>query len=63
MIQTKIAEKIKTLVLCSVLKILLCVGQCEKNIVDPGRPQMTTWHMLIVCWIAVNKHTLRIYRV
>jgi len=22
-----------------------------KNIIDRGRPQMTTWHMSIACWI------------
>jgi len=30
-----------------------------KNIVKPGSPQMTTWNMLISCWIptATNKHS------
>ena len=29
-----------------------------KNIVEPGRPQMTMWHMCIACWIlkATNTH-------
>ena len=29
-----------------------------KNIVEPGRPQMTVWFMRIVCWIpkATNAH-------
>jgi hypothetical protein len=30
-----------------------------KNIVERGRPQITTWHMLIACWIteATNTHS------
>jgi len=30
-----------------------------KNIVEPGRPQMTIWHMRISCWIckATNTHS------
>ena len=30
-----------------------------KNIVEPGRPQMTIWHMRVVCWIskATNTHS------
>jgi hypothetical protein len=32
-----------------------------KNIVEPGRPQMTIWRMRIACWIPkAYKHTLRI---
>ena len=31
----------------------------QKNIVEPGRPQMTTWLMRIACWIpkATNIHS------
>jgi hypothetical protein len=30
-----------------------------KNIVEPGRPQMTIWHMRVACWIpkATNTHS------
>jgi hypothetical protein len=28
-----------------------------KNIVEPGRPQMTIWRMRIVCWIPNSKNT------
>jgi hypothetical protein len=30
-----------------------------KNAVQPGRPKMTMWHMLIVCWLskATNTHS------
>jgi len=30
-----------------------------KNIVEPGRPQMTIWHMRIACWIPVTADTFR----
>jgi len=33
---------------------------CEimwKNMVDPGRPQMTIWPMHIACWIPKSKNT------
>jgi hypothetical protein len=33
---------------------------CEirwKNTVEPGRPQMTVWHMRIACWIPKAKNT------
>jgi hypothetical protein len=30
-----------------------------KNIVEPVRPQMTTWHMQVACWVpkATNAHS------
>ena len=28
-----------------------------KNIVEPGRPQMTIWRMRIACWIPKAKNT------
>jgi len=30
-----------------------------QNILEPGRPQMTVWHMCIACWktIATNTHS------
>jgi hypothetical protein len=28
-----------------------------KSSVDPGRPQMTIWHMRIACWIPKATHT------
>jgi hypothetical protein len=35
------------------------IRQRGKNIVEPGRQQMTTWRMLIACWIpkATNTHS------
>jgi len=28
-----------------------------KNVVEPGRPQMTIWHMRIACWIPKSTNT------
>jgi len=28
-----------------------------KNILEPGRPQMTVWHLRIACWIPKAKNT------
>ena len=40
-------------------KIVPFVGKSGKNIVEPGRPQMTIWHMRTACWIplATNAHS------
>ena len=55
MFQTKVAEKIKTHILCSIYIYFLNLVVYEvmwKNIVEPGRPQITVWCMRIACWIA-----------
>ena len=62
MFQTKTVEKIKTRILCSVTFLLRKSRVCEiisKNIVEPGRPQMTIWRMRIACWTpkATNTHS------
>ena len=61
MFQRKVAEKIKTHTLCSITFFFnrAFYEQMWKNIVEPGRPQMTNWHMLIACWIpkATNTHS------
>ena len=63
MFQTKVVEKIKTNILCSVT---LFRKSCRlwddvggKNIVEPGRPQVTKWRMRIACWMpkAINTHS------
>jgi hypothetical protein len=56
MFRTKIVEKSKSnlfLKKYSVFEIMW------KNIVQPGRPQMTIWCMRIACWIpkATNTHS------
>jgi hypothetical protein len=59
--QTKVAEKIKTHILYSVTFFRKSCGLWNKwkNIVVPGWPQMTIWHMCILCWIpkAINTHS------
>jgi hypothetical protein len=59
--QTKFAQKIKTHILCSVTpapQVVSFVKYCnKKNIVEPGRSQMTIWRMRFPCWIHEAKHT------
>jgi len=63
MFQTKVVEKTKTHILCSVIfprKIVPFFFEIMwKNFVQPGRPQMTIWRMRIACWItkATDTHT------
>jgi hypothetical protein len=40
-------------------KIVPVLRYCGKNIVEPGKPQMTKWRMRIACWIprATNTHS------
>jgi hypothetical protein len=61
MFQTKVVEKIKTHILCSVT-IFIIRAVYEKrweNIVERARPRMTIWRMRISCSIskATNTHT------
>ena len=65
--QTKLAEKIKTHVLCSLnsLFLLFFFENCTvyevmwNNTVQPGRSQMTIWRMRIACSTpkATNTHS------
>jgi len=57
MFETKFVEKIKTRILCSTIFFRKSVYEMEKNTVEPGRPQMTTWCMCISCWIPKAKNT------
>jgi len=62
MFQTKVVVKIKTHILCSVTFLFenrVVYKIMWKNIVQPGRPQMTIWRMRIVCCIpkATNTHS------
>jgi hypothetical protein len=56
MFQTRVGEKIKTRILCSVTFFFPeDPTVCEirwTNIVEPDRLQMTTRRMRIACWIA-----------
>jgi hypothetical protein len=59
MFQTKVAEKIKTHILCSIT-LFQNRAVCEimwKNIVEPDRPPMTIWRMRIPCWIPKTTNT------
>jgi len=61
-VSTKVVEKIKTHILCTVTFFFLNHTIYEvmwKNNVELGRPQMTIWHMHIACWIlkATNAHS------
>ena len=60
MFQTKVVEKIKTHILCSItfFYIRAVYEIMRKNTVEPDRPQMTIWRMRIACRIpkATNTH-------
>ena len=59
MFQTKMVERIKTCILCSIT-FFENRAVCKivwKNIVEPGRSQMTIWRTRIACWIAKSIHT------
>jgi len=53
MFQTKVVQKIKTHILCSVTfpGNRAVYEIMWKNIVERGRPQMTVWRVRIACWI------------
>ena len=61
MFRTKVVQKIKTHILCSVTFFLggAVYAKMWQNIVQPDMPQMTTWRMRIACWIpkATNTHS------
>ena len=62
MLQTKVVQKIKIHILCSVTFFFENRAVYEimwKNTVETGRRQMTVWRMRIACWIpkATNTHS------
>jgi hypothetical protein len=63
MFQTKVVEKIKIHILCSVTVFFTenrpVYEIMWKNIADLGRPQVTIWRMRIACLIpkATDTHT------
>ena len=65
--QTDVVEKIKRHVLCSVTVFFNCAIYeiMLKNILEPGKPQMTIWRMRIACWIpeATNTHSEYVIRI
>ena len=58
MFRTKVLEKMKTHILCPVTFFYYhAIYEVTKNIVESGRPQITVWHMCIVCWIPKATYT------
>ena len=60
MLQTKVVEKIKSHILCPITFFPLkscCYEIMWKNIVEQDRPQITTGHMRIACWVPKARHT------
>jgi hypothetical protein len=61
MFRIKVVEKIETHILCSVNffspENRAVYEIMWKNIVEPGRPQMTIWRMRISRWIPKATHT------
>jgi len=55
----KNVEKIKTHILCSFFYRAV-YEVMYKNIVQPGRSQMTTWRKRIACWVTKATDTLGI---
>ena len=66
MFQTEGVGKIRTHILCSTIYIYIyfenraVYGKTWKNIVQPDRPQITTWRMRIAYWIPKTTNTFRI---
>jgi len=62
MFQTKVLEKIKTHILCSITfsENRAVYEIVWTNIVEPDRPQMTIRRMRVACWIPKATNTLRI---
>ena len=63
MFQTKVVEKIKTHIVCSVT-FFFFENRADYQTIwgkkcTAGRPQMTIWRMLIACWIpkATDTHS------
>jgi hypothetical protein len=66
MFHAKVVEKIKTQILCSITFFFEDRAVYEimwKNIVDPGRPQMTIWRISIASWIRTATNTQSEYAI
>ena len=58
MFQTKVVEKTKAHILCSIIFLIMCFIRRKNNV----RPQMTTRRMRFACWMpkaanTVSEHT------
>ena len=60
-VSDKFVEKIKIHLLCSIIffENRAVYEKMWTNFVEPGRPQMTIWHVRIACWISkfTNTHS------
>jgi len=54
MFHTKVAQKFKTRIFCSInfffFESLVVLSDIVEKDVERDRPQMTIWHMPIACW-------------
>jgi hypothetical protein len=67
MFQTKVVDKIKTHILCSItfFENGAVYEIMWENFVELGRPQMTIWRIRIACWIhkVTNTHSDYVTRI
>jgi len=63
MFQTKVVEKIRTYILCSItfFENHAFYAIKWKNNVEPDMPQMTLWRMRTACWITKATNTYSDY--
>jgi len=62
-VQTKVAQKIKTLILCSILFFSENLAVFEimwKNVLEPGRPQMTVFFVSVSRIFRFHKNLTRL---
>jgi hypothetical protein len=67
MLQTKVVEKFKTHILCSITSFFFenrAVYEIMwKNMVQPDRPQRTVWRMHIAFWVTNTRDTHSEYEI
>ena len=63
MFQTKVVEKIKTHISCSITENRAIYETIWKNIAETGRPQMTIGCKCTACWIPTATNALIIYNI
>jgi hypothetical protein len=63
MFQTKVVEKIETHIMFNIFFFENLTGYdiMWKNIVNPDRPRMRVWCMLVACWIPQATNTVSEY--
>jgi hypothetical protein len=64
MFQIKVVGEIKTHILCPIIFLNSIVYEkMWKNTVEPDRPHVTIWHMIIACWIPKATNTQSKYSI